>query len=302
MEVAALGRNQHRRGPAEHVGGALRRHKIHTRFDYEVPVGRCIDYLLKRDDVDASRIAVSGSSMGGYYAARAGSKEHRLAACISHGAIWDIHERWKTRDDNHGLAGAEDFRDQAAAEIAAEHHHDPEFNLPVGLLRSLRNDDVVVRADDGRGCLHEDDRFPRLHTMGSDGAYYTQREVRAIVAYARDRGIRVVPEFDMPGHATSWLVSHPEIGSAPGPYKIERLPGIFDPTLDPTFYRITDEDLETLPSLIIGGPIAERTSNAREAAEELRRILASLGIRINSISDVTPVPHNGCRPPKRRRM
>ena len=32
------------------------------------------------------------------------------------------------------------------------------------------------------------------------------------------------------------------------------------------------------------------------------RALASLGIRINSISDVTPVPHNGCRPPKKRRI
>ena len=45
-----------------------------------------------------------------------------------------------------------------------------------------------------------------------------------------------------------------------------------DPTLDPTFYRITDEDLETLPPLIIGGPVAERTSNAREAVDELRRL------------------------------
>ncbi len=45
-----------------------------------------------------------------------------------------------------------------------------------------------------------------------------------------------------------------------------------DPTLDPTFYRITDDDLEHLPTLIVGGPVAERTSNAREAAEELRNI------------------------------
>ena len=90
-------------GPGQ--GGTLRRHKIATRYDYEVPVGRCIDWLERRDDVDPGRIAVSGSSLGGYYAARAGSMEPRLAAAISHGAIWNIHERWKDRDDSHGLAG-----------------------------------------------------------------------------------------------------------------------------------------------------------------------------------------------------
>jgi dienelactone hydrolase len=70
-----------------------------------VPVGKCIDYLATRGDVDMSRIAVCGSSLGGYYAARAGSYEHRLAACILHGAIWDIGERWKTRSDDHPFAG-----------------------------------------------------------------------------------------------------------------------------------------------------------------------------------------------------
>ncbi|MGI8912027.1 MAG: 2-oxoglutarate dehydrogenase E1 component [Rubrobacteraceae bacterium] len=45
-----------------------------------------------------------------------------------------------------------------------------------------------------------------------------------------------------------------------------------DPTLDPAFYRISEEDLEGLPTLIVGGPVAERTANAREAADELRRL------------------------------
>ena len=90
-------------GPGQ--GGALRRQGIVSRYDYEVPVGKCIDWLEKRADVDPKRIAVSGSSMGGYYAARAGSMEHRLAACISHGAIWDIEKRFADRGENHALAG-----------------------------------------------------------------------------------------------------------------------------------------------------------------------------------------------------
>jgi hexosaminidase len=85
-----------------------------------------------------------------------------------------------------------------------------------------------------QGFRIESKRYPKLQQMGSDGLYYTQDQAREIIAYARERGIRVLPEFDMPGHATSWLVAHPEIGSAPGPYKIERKNGIFDPAFDPT--------------------------------------------------------------------
>jgi dienelactone hydrolase len=90
-------------GPGQ--GGALRRYGLTSRFDYEVPAGKCIDYLAARPDVDASRLAVSGSSLGGYYAARAGAMEPRFAACISHGAAFDLYERWSDRGEDHGLAG-----------------------------------------------------------------------------------------------------------------------------------------------------------------------------------------------------
>jgi hexosaminidase len=87
---------------------------------------------------------------------------------------------------------------------------------------------------DDQGFRVESKRYPKLHELGSDGHYYTQDEVRQVVAYAAQRGVRVVPEFDMPGHTTAWFVGYPEFASAPGPYTIEREWGIFKPTLDPS--------------------------------------------------------------------
>jgi hexosaminidase len=69
--------------------------------------------------------------------------------------------------------------------------------------------------------------------LGSGGAYYTQDEIRDLILYARDRGIRVVPEFDMPGHSSSWFVGYPEIASTPGPFKIDEEWGVMDPAMDP---------------------------------------------------------------------
>ena len=85
-----------------------------------------------------------------------------------------------------------------------------------------------------QGFRVESKVFPKLQELGSDGLYYTQADIREIVNYARDRGIRVVPEFDMPGHATAWFVGYPELASGPGPYQIERGFGVFDPAMDPT--------------------------------------------------------------------
>jgi hexosaminidase len=87
---------------------------------------------------------------------------------------------------------------------------------------------------DDQGFRIESRQFPALYQMGSDGLYYTQGEAREIIDYAADRGIRVVPEFDMPGHSTAWFVGRPELASGPGPYVIERKFGIFDPVMDPT--------------------------------------------------------------------
>ena len=85
-----------------------------------------------------------------------------------------------------------------------------------------------------QGFRVESRKFPKLHELGSDGDYYTQEQLKEIIEYARQRGIRVVPEFDMPGHVTSWVVAYPELAAGPEPFSIARTYGVFDPAFDPT--------------------------------------------------------------------
>ncbi|MGA7931074.1 MAG: family 20 glycosylhydrolase [Candidatus Sulfotelmatobacter sp.] len=85
---------------------------------------------------------------------------------------------------------------------------------------------------DDQGFRVESKKFPKLTQAGSDGQFYTQDEIRDFIAYAHDRGIRVMPEFDIPGHTRSWYLGYPELSSGAGPYTLEG--GGIDPIMDPT--------------------------------------------------------------------
>jgi len=89
-----------------------------------------------------------------------------------------------------------------------------------------------------QGFRVESKVFPKLHELGSDGMFYTQTEIRDVIAYAADRAIRVMPEFDIPGHSTSWFIAYPQFSSAPGSYTIERKFGVFGPAFNPADERI----------------------------------------------------------------
>ncbi len=82
-------------GPGQ--GEALRLQGITGRYDSEVPAGAAYDYVAQRPDVDPSRIAVMGISMGGYYAPRAAAMDPRFAACVAWGGHFDYHESWIRR-------------------------------------------------------------------------------------------------------------------------------------------------------------------------------------------------------------
>src|SRR3954454_11696740 len=66
---------------------------------------------------------------------------------------------------------------------------------------------------DDQGFRVESKLYPKLAQLGSDGNYYTQADLRHIVDYAAVRGIRVIPEFDIPGHTQSWFPGYPQLTS-----------------------------------------------------------------------------------------
>ena len=92
------------------VGEALRIGKLYTRYDYEVPVGAAIDYLQSRGDVDPNRIGIIGSSLGGYYVARAAAFEPRLRAVVAWGGNYDYHAVWHRRITVGGAVAAPMFQ------------------------------------------------------------------------------------------------------------------------------------------------------------------------------------------------
>jgi dienelactone hydrolase len=79
------------------TGEAIRFRGSYLRPDYEAAGSACADYLERRGDVDAKKIAVVANSLGGYYAPRCAAMEPRFAACVAWGAIWDYHATWKRR-------------------------------------------------------------------------------------------------------------------------------------------------------------------------------------------------------------
>lgn len=128
---------------------------------------------------------------------------------------------------------------------------------------------------DDQGWRFTSKRYPKLTQLASDGQFYTPEQMREIVSYATDRGIRVVPEIDMPGHASAIAVAYPELMSAPGPYEMERHWGVLKPVLDPTkeatytFAEAMVSELAAIfpdPYLHIGGDEVDDTQWKENAA------------------------------------
>ena len=70
-------------------------------------------------------------------------------------------------------------------------------------------------------------------TPYGEGLFYTQDQIREVVAYAAARGITVIPEIDLPGHMVAALACYPELGCTSGPYEVWPMWGVADDVLCP---------------------------------------------------------------------
>jgi hexosaminidase len=141
---------------------------------------------------------------------------------------------------------------------------------------------------ENQGFRIESKVYPLLQEKGSNGDYYRQKQVRDVIEYAHERGIRVVPEFDMPCHTTSWLVGYPKLASGPGPYEIETKWGILDAAMDPTresTYQFLDKFLGEMTALFpdayfhIGGD--ECNGKEWNANERIQGFMHAHGLKSN---------------------
>ncbi len=104
----------------------------------------------------------------------------------------------------------------------------------IDAMASVKLNVLHLHLSDDQGFRMESKVYPKLHEEGSGGEYYSQDDMKEIVAYAAQRGIRVVPEFDLPGHISSWLAGYPDLATRAASYKREKGYGIFPAVLNPS--------------------------------------------------------------------
>lgn len=155
-------------------------------------------------------------------------------------------------------------------------------------MAAVKMNVLHLHLSEDQGFRIECKTYPKLHELGSNGFYYSQEQIKDIIQYADGLGIRVVPEFDMPGHSTSWFVGYPELASLPCPYSIGTTFGVFNASMDPTkksTYKFLAAFIEEMSKLFpdeyfhIGGD--EVNGKTWDSSATVQQFMKKKGIKTN---------------------
>lgn len=112
--------------------------------------------------------------------------------------------------------------------------------LPLDLVKRMVNGMSRVKLNvlhlglsNNQGFRVESKKFPRLHTVASNGEYFSQDDIRELITFAAARGVRIVPEFNMPGHSTCFTLAYQELATGKPPTELRKTSGVFDDEMNP---------------------------------------------------------------------
>lgn len=108
----------------------------------------------------------------------------------------------------------------------------------VALISDLKFNVLHFHLTDDQGWRYESKVKPRLHEVGGERGYYTQEQVRELVEYAAELNVEIMPEIDMPGHASAMIAAHPELSCRAKQIELPRRVGIFPYALCPAKERV----------------------------------------------------------------
>lgn len=127
----------------------------------------------------------------------------------------------------------------------------------IDAMEQVKLNVLHLHLSDNEAFRVESRRYPRLHEVAGHRQFYTQAEIRDLIAYAADRGVRVVPEFDVPGHARAMTLAYPDLASNPAGAPAAGLQ-VLNPAKEETYRFVTrlfDEMADLFPDAYfhIGG-------------------------------------------------
>lgn len=117
----------------------------------------------------------------------------------------------------------------------------------IDAMEQVKLNVLHLHLSDNEAFRVESRRYPRLHEVAGHGQFYTQGQIRELVAYAADRGVRVAPEFDVPGHARAMTLAYPQLASNPAGAPAAGLQ-VLNPASDET-YRFVERLFDEMAGL-----------------------------------------------------